>query len=197
MAKTICRYEYWFKKCSKIGFWKSLFQANDSFSFWKKYGNVRKHRDIKLVTAEQRRNYLVSKLNYHTAKFFIENLLAIQIRKTHILMNKSLYLGLPTLDLSKTLMYEFWYDYVKLKYREKTKLCYMDTNSFIIYIKTDDIYKENTEDVETRFDISNYELERPLPKEKKKKVIGLMKDESGEKIKKLSEKCKKVRHKKN
>ena len=112
-------------------------------------------------------------------------------------MNKSLYLGLPTLDLSKTLMYEFWYDYVKLKYREKTKLCYMDTNSFIIYIKTDDIYKENTEDVETRFDISNYELERPLPKEKKKKVIGLMKDESGEKIKKLSEKCKKVRHKKN
>ena len=112
-------------------------------------------------------------------------------------MNKSVYLGLLILDLSKTLMYEFWYDYVKLKYREKTKLCYIDTNSFIIYIKTDDIYKEDTEDVETRFDMSNYELERPLPKEKKKKVIGLMKDESGRKIKKISERCKKVRHKKH
>ena len=66
-------------------------------------------------------------------------------------------------------MYEFWYNYVKLKYGEKTKLGYMDTDSFIVYIKTDDIYKDIAEDVETRFDTSNYELDRPLPKGKNNK----------------------------
>ena len=79
-------------------------------------------------------------------------------------------------------MYEFWYDYVKIKYGEKEKLCYMDTDSFIVYIKTDGIYKDIAEDVETSFDTSNYELDRPLPKGKNKKVIGLMKDELGGKI---------------
>ena len=79
-------------------------------------------------------------------------------------------------------MYEFWYNYVKPKYGEKAKLCYMDTNGFIVYIKTDDIYKDIPEDVETIFDTSNYELDRPLPKEKKKKVIGLIKDELDQKI---------------
>ena len=79
-------------------------------------------------------------------------------------------------------MYEFWYDYVKPKYSEKAKLCFMDTDNFIVYIKKDDIYKDIAEDVETRFDTSNYELDRPLPKGKNKKVIGLMKDELGGKI---------------
>ena len=85
------------------------------------------------------------------------------------------------------LMYEFWHDYVKPKYCKKAKLCYMDTDSFIGYIKTDDIYKDIAEEFETRFDTSNSELEcnsieRPLPKRKNKKVIGLMKDELGGKI---------------
>ena len=79
-------------------------------------------------------------------------------------------------------MYEFWYDYVKLKCGEKAKSCYMDTDSFIVYIKTDDIYKDIAEDVETRFDNSNYELDKPLPKGENKKVIGVIKDESGGKI---------------
>ena len=79
-------------------------------------------------------------------------------------------------------MYEFWYDYIKLKYGKKAKLCYMYTDSFIVYIKTDNIYKDIAEDVETRFDSSNYELGRPLPKGKNEKVIGLMKDELGGKI---------------
>ena len=86
------------------------------------------------------------------------------------------------LEFSKILMYEFWYDYVKPKYDEKAKLCYMDTDSLILYRKTTDIYidvdvVETTVDVETRFDVSNYELDRLLPK--RKKVIGLMKDELG------------------
>ena len=79
-------------------------------------------------------------------------------------------------------MYKFWYDYVKPKYGEKAILCYIDTDSFIAYIKTDEIYIDIGEDVETRFETSNYELYRPLPKRKNKKVIRLMKDELGGKI---------------
>ena len=74
-----------------------------------------KHRNIKVVTTEMRRNYLVSEPNYYTTKFFMRNILATEIRKTQILMNKPLYLGLSILDLSKTVMYEFWHDYVKSK----------------------------------------------------------------------------------
>ena len=74
------------------------------------------------------------------------------MRKTQILMNKPVYLGLSILDLNKTVMYEFWYDYVKPKYGENAKLCYMDTDSFIVHVKADDTYKDIAEDVETRFD---------------------------------------------
>ena len=74
-------------------------------------------------------------------------------------------------------MYELWYDYVKPKYGENVKICYMDTDNFIIHVKTDNIYKDIAEDVETRFDTSNYELDRPLSTGKNKKVTGLMKDE--------------------
>ena len=170
------------RKKAKNDFEKDFFKLMNNAVFGKTMENVRKHRDIKLVTTERRRNYLVSEPNYHTTKFFTENLLAIEMKKTEILMNKPVHLGLSILELSKILMYEFWYDYVKPKYGEKVKLCYMDTDSFIVYIKTDDIYKDIAEDVETRFDTSNYELDRPLPKGKNKKVIGLMKDELGGKI---------------
>ena len=97
-------------------------------------------------------------------------------------MNKPVCLRLSIAELSKILMCGFWYDYVKPKYVEKAKLCYMDADSFIAYIKTDDIYKDIAEDVETRFDTSNYELDKPLPKGKIKNVTGLMKDELGGKI---------------
>ena len=85
--------------------------------------NVRKHRDIKLVTTNEKRNKLVSEPNYHTTTYFSENLLAIEMRKTKIIMNKPVYLGQAMLDISKTLMYEFWYDYIKLKSEDKAKLC--------------------------------------------------------------------------
>ena len=91
-------------------------------------------------------------------------------------MNKPVGLGLSLLELSKILMYESWYGYVKPKYDEKAELCYMDIDSFIVYIKTDDIYKDNAAGAETRYDTSNYELDRPLPIRKNKKVIGLMKN---------------------
>ena len=85
--------------------------------------NGRKNRDIKLVTTGRRRNYLVSEPNYHTTKFFVKYLLAIEIKKTEIIMNKPLYVGISIRELSKILMYEFWYDYIKPKYGEKSKLC--------------------------------------------------------------------------
>ena len=109
--------------------------------------------------------------------FFSENLLAVEMRKTQVLMNKPVYLGLLILDLSKTVMYEFWYDYVKPKYGENATLCCMDTDSFGVYIKTDDIHKDIAEDIETRFDTSSFETDRPLTKGKNKKVTGVMKDE--------------------
>ena len=97
-------------------------------------------------------------------------------------MNKPVYLGLSILEISKTLMYEFWYDYMKPKYGDNVKLCYMDSDNFIMHIKTEDFYEDIADDVEKRFDTSNYEFNRPLPAGKDKKVIGLMKDELGEKI---------------
>ena len=105
--------------------------------------NVRKHRDIKLVTTDKRRNQLASEPNYHTTKYFSENLMAIEMKKTKVKMNKPIYLGMSILDISKTLMYEFWYDYIKPKYQDRAKLCYMDTDSFVIYIKTEDFFKNH------------------------------------------------------
>ena len=97
-------------------------------------------------------------------------------------MNKPIYLGLSILEISKILMYEFWYDYMKPKYNDHVRLCYMDTDSFIMNIKTNDFYNDIANDVENRFDTSNYEVNRPLPTGKNKKIIGLMKDELGGKI---------------
>ena len=94
---------------AKNNFEKYFFKLMNNAVFGKTMENVRKHRNIKLVTTERRRNYLVSEPNYHTTKFFTENLFAIEIRKTQILTNKPAYLGLSILDLSKTVMYEFWY----------------------------------------------------------------------------------------
>ena len=91
------------------------------------------------------------------------------MKRTQILTNKVVYLDLSVLEISKIVMYEFCYDYVKLEYGQKAKLCYMDTNSFIVYIKTEDIYSDITKDIETRFYTSNNELDRPLPKGKNKK----------------------------
>ena len=105
------------------------------------------------------------------------------MNKTKVKMNKPIYLGLSILDISKILMYEFWYDYMKPKYNDNVKLCYMDKDSFVMNIKTNDFYKDIANDVEKRFDTSKYyEVNRSLPTGKNKKVTSLMKDELGGKI---------------
>ena len=123
--------------------------------------NLRNHRDIKLVTTDEERNKLVSEPNYLTTKHFSENLLEIEMKKTKIKMNNPVYLGMSISDIRKTLMYEFWYEYIKPKYGDREKLCYMGTDSFVIYIKTEDFYENITNDVERWFDTSNYDEKKP------------------------------------
>ena len=167
------------RKFAKNDFEKDLFKLMNNAVFGKTIGNVRKHRDIKLVTTDKKRNKLVSEPNYHTINYISEDLSIIEMKRTKVKMNKPIYLGLSILDISKILMYEFWYDYMKPKYDDNVKLCYMDTDSYIINIKTEDFYKNIANDVEKRFDTSNYEVDRPLPTGKNKKVIGLTKDKLG------------------
>ena len=93
-----------------------------------------------LVASDKRRSILVSEPNYHSSKCISKDLRIIEIRKVEVKMNKPMYLGQAMLDISKTLKYEFWYDYIKPKYGDKARLCYMDTDSFVIFIKTEDFY---------------------------------------------------------
>ena len=123
------------RKKAKNDFEKDFFKSINIADFGETMGNVRKRRDIKFVTTERRSYYLVSEPNYHTTKFLTEHLLEVEMKKTEILMNKPVCLVLSIIELSKILMYEFFYGYVKSKYGEKAKLCYMDTDSFIVYIK--------------------------------------------------------------
>ena len=132
---------------AKNNFEKDFFKFMNNVLFGKIMENVKNHGNIKFVTTEWRRNYLVSQPNYHTKKFFTVNSLAIEMRKTQIIMNKPVFLGLSILDLSKIVMYEFWYDYVK----------------------TDDICNDIAEDVEAKFDTSNFEINKHYLKEKMKK----------------------------
>ena len=152
--------------------------------FGKTMENVRNHRDIKLVTTDKRRSILASEPNYHSTKYISKNVLVMEMRKTEVKMNKPIYLGQAILDISKTLMYEFWYNYIKTKYGDKARLCYMDTGSFIMHIKTEDFYKDISNDLDKWFDTSNYDKNdnRPLEIGKNKKLIDKFKDELGGKI---------------
>ena len=158
------------RKNRKNGFKKESFKIMNNTVFKKTM--IKKcektYRDIKLVTTKKRRNYLVSGPNCNATKFFSENLLAIEMKKeTQKFMNKPLYLGLSILEIRKIVMYEFWYGYVKPKHGKKLNYVAWIQDSFIAYIKAEDIYADIAKDVETRFDTLSYELDRPLSKEKK------------------------------
>ena len=170
------------RKATKNVFEKDLFKLMNNSVFGKTMENIRKHRDIKLVTTDKKRSKLVSEPNYHTSNLISEDLSIIEMKETKVKMNKPIYLGLSILEISKILMYEFWYDYMKPKYANNVKLCYTDTDSFIINTKAIDFYEDIASDVENRFDTSNYEVNGPLPMGKNNNVIGLMKDELSGKI---------------
>ena len=142
---------------AKNDFEKDFFKLMNNSVFGKTMENVRNHRDIKIVTTNKQRSKYASEPNYHTTKPISKNLLIMEMKKTEVKMNKPIYLGQAILDISKTLMYEFWYDCIKLNYGDQARLCYMDTDSFIIHIETEDFYKDVAGDVEKWFDTSNYD----------------------------------------
>ena len=167
------------RKKATNDFEKDFFKLMNNAVFGKTMENVREHRDIKLVKTDKKRNKVVSEPNFHTMKLTDDNLAIIEMKKVKVKMNKPIYLGLSILDISKITMYEFWYDFIKSKYSSSAKLCYMDTDSFIINVKTEDFYKDISENVIERFATSNYIYDRPLPIGVNKKVSGLMKDQLG------------------
>ena len=146
--------------------------------------NIRKHRNIGLVTTEEKYLRTIMKPNFKSGVLFGENLMVCEMGKIKVVMNKPVYLGQAILDLSKIIMYEFHYDYMVSKYDDKLKLCYMNMDSLVYDIKTEDFYEDIANGVEARFDTSGYSKTdfRSLPIGLNKKVIGLMKDELGGKI---------------
>ena len=167
---------------AKNDFEKDFYKLMNNSVFGKTMENIRNHRDIKLVNNKEKYLKTVMKPNFKSGTLLGPDLMGCEMGKIKVVMNKPVYLGQAILDLSKTIMYEFHYDYMIPKYGNKIKLCYMDTDSYVYDIKTEDFYKDIAEDVEARFDTSAYSNNRPLPIGKNKKVIGLMKDELGGEI---------------
>ena len=159
------------RKEAENEFEKNFYKLIINAVFGKTMENVRNHRDIKLVTTNGGRNRLASEPNYQSTKYISKDLLVMEMRKTEVRKSKPIYLDQAVLDLSKTLMYEFWYDYIKPKFGDKARLCYMDTNSFAMYIKTEYFYKDISDDVDRWFDTSNLDRNdnRPLETGKKQK----------------------------
>ena len=130
------------RKNAKNEFEKYFFNLMNNTVFGKTMENVRNHRDIKLVTSNKRRKRFVSEPSYHSCKNFSDHLMAIEMKKIRVKITKPLYLGMSILGISKILMYEFWYNYIISKYGDRAKLCYTNTDSFIIYIKTEDFFED-------------------------------------------------------
>ena len=148
------------RKVASNDFEKDFYKLMNNAVFGKTMENIRKHRNTKLVTTDKKRSKLVSEPNYHTINLISEDLSIIEMKKTKVKMNTPIYLGLSILEISKILMYEFWYDYMKPKYDNNVRLCYIATDSFIMNIKTNDFYEDIANDVENRFETSNYEVNR-------------------------------------
>ena len=167
---------------AKNDFKKDFLKLMNNSVFGKTMENITKHKDIKLIT--NAKDYLknVMKPNFKPGMPFGENLMSCEMGKVKVVMNKPVYLGQAILDLSKIIMYKFHYDYMLLKYGNNLKLCYMDNESIVYHIKTEDFYEDITGDVKEKFDTSGYCKGRPLPMGLNKKVIGLMKDKLGRAI---------------
>ena len=172
------------KTAAKNEFEKDFFKLMNNRVFEKKMENIRNHKDMKLVTCVQKYQRYVMKPNFKDGYPFSKHLFAVEMGKTEIKMNKLVYLGKAMLDLSKTLMYEFHYNYMRPKYGSKVRLCFMDTGSFVYEIEAEDFYRDIAKEMKERFDTSRCSKEdnRPLPIRVNKKVIGIMKDELGGKI---------------
>ena len=183
------RHSYWLKPYidlntdlrskAKNEFEKDFFKLMNSSVFGKMMVNVREHRNINLVDTEKKKKgkKLTSQPNFISSTIFSENLEEIEMRKTSVLMKKAIAVGQCILDKSKELRYEFWYDVMKPEYKDKIKLLYMDTDSFIMHIHTEDIFKDMNTIVHEWFDTSKYVKILNRPKEHDVNVIGKFKDQ--------------------
>ena len=170
---------------AKNNFEKDFYKLMNNSVFGKTMENIRNRVNVKLVNTQERLKKLVAKPNLKSPpKIFSENLVSVHLKKTSLTMNKPVYLGMCILDLSKTIMYDFHYNYIKPKYGEKAKLLFTDTDSLMYEIETEDFYKDISEDVKDRFDTSDYPENHPsgIPTGINKKVLGMFKDEAAGKI---------------
>ena len=163
---------------------KDFFKLMNNSVFGKTMENIRNRVDIKLVNNREKAEKLTVKPNFKHCNIFSENLISIHMKKTKLTFNKPVYLGMCILDLSKTLMYDFHYNYIKQKYGDKAKLLFTDTDSLMYEIQTEDFYKDISKDVKDRFDTSDYPPNHPsgIPSGLNKKVLGRFKDEVGGKV---------------
>ena len=169
---------------AKNNFEKDFFKLMNNSVFGKTMENIRNRVNVKLVNTEEKLKKLSAKPNYKSCKIFNENLISVHMKKTSLTMNKPVYLGMCILDLSKTIMYDFHYNYIKPKYGVKAKLLFTDTDSLMYEIETEDFYKDISKDVKDRFDTSDYPENHPsgIPTGINKKVLGMFKDEAAGKI---------------
>ena len=169
---------------AKNEFEKDFFKLMNNSVFGKTMENIRNRSVIKLVTDKIKAEKLAAKPNFKPLNIFNEDLIAIHMKKTILTFDKPVYLGMCILDLSKTLMYDFHYNYIKKKYGDKAKLLFTDTDSLMYEIKTEDFYKDISGDVKDKFDTSDYPPNHPsgMPTGCNKKVLGMFKDEAGGKI---------------
>ena len=169
---------------AKNDFEKDFFKLMNNSVFGKTMENIRNRVDIKLVNNKKQAEKLSAKPNFNHCNIFNEDLVAIHMKKTKLAFNKPVYLGMCILDLSKTLMYDFHYNYIKQKYGDKAKLLFTDTDSLMYEIQTEDFYKDINADVKHRFDTSDYPPNHPsgMPSGFNKKVLGMFKDDVGGKV---------------
>ena len=165
---------------AKNNFEKDFFKLMNNSVFGKTMENIRNRVNVKLVDTGEQFKKLAAKPNYESRKIFNENLVSVHMKKTSLTMNKPVYLGMSILDLSKTLMFDFHYKYIKPKYGKEAKLLFTDTDSFLYEIQTENFYKDISGDVKNRFDTSDYPEGHPsgIPTGINKKVLGMFKDEA-------------------
>ena len=158
---------------------KDFFKLMNNSVFGKTIENIRKRQNVFVIDNRKKASKLTCRPNFDRLTIFDENLIAVHMKKTEVYFNKPVYVGQAILDLSKTLMFDFHYNYIKKKYKDKAELLFTDTDSLMYQIKTNDFYKDISPDILTKFDTSDYSPNHKsgIPTGVNKKVIGMFKDE--------------------
>ena len=167
------------RKTAANSFEKDFFKLMNNSEFGKTIENIRKRQNIILIDDRKKAVKLTSRPNFDRATIFDRNLIAVHMKRTEVYFNKPVYVGQAILDLSKTLMFDFHYNYIKKKYKNKAELMFTDTDSLLYQIHTDDFYRDISCDILEKFDTSDYppDHESGIPTGVNKKVIGMFKDE--------------------